>query len=191
MYSRQNIKPGLLYRRRTIIVACLLALAAMLLVSGNKLWMASAVAQDQTNAPLVPAATQGDQCVAETGLMRKNHMDMLNHQRDDTVINGVRGAPFSLVGCVNCHAQRDADNKPVRIDAEGQFCESCHAFVSVKIDCFSCHAAVPDETAGLIGYLESQSLRHKQAPLETQPMISSSTTRKLPGLHLVDAHEQR
>ena len=46
---------------------------------------------------------------------------------------------------VNCHAQTAADGTPVRIDAQGQFCESCHRFAAVKIDCFTCHAAVPEQ----------------------------------------------
>jgi len=91
-------------------------------------------------------------------------MDLLNHQRDRTVIDGIRGEPFSLVDCVNCHAQTEADGTPVRIDAEGQFCESCHAFAAVKIDCFTCHAAKP-EANELIG-------RH----LPIEPQIDSLNT---------------
>ena len=95
-------------------------------------------------APVIPRAI-GDQCVADTDIMRSDHMTLLNHQRDETVIEGKRDNPFSLVGCVNCHAQTAADGSPVRIDAEGQFCESCHSFAAVKIDCFTCHAAVPEQ----------------------------------------------
>ncbi|MEE9333136.1 MAG: cytochrome c3 family protein [Granulosicoccaceae bacterium] len=76
--------------------------------------------------------------------MRRNHMDLIVHQRDDTVIRGIRDEPFSLVECVDCHVQRDAENKHIRVDEEGQFCAGCHSFVAAKIDCFSCHAAVPD-----------------------------------------------
>ena len=93
--------------------------------------------------PVIPKG-KGEQCVAETNFMRRNHMDLIVHQRDDTVIRGIRDEPFSLVECVDCHVQRDANNEPVRIDEEGQFCASCHAYVAVKIDCFGCHAAVPD-----------------------------------------------
>ncbi len=75
-------------------------------------------------------------------------MDLLNHQRDETVIDGNRSNPFSLIGCVNCHASRDDAGQAVRIDAEGQFCQSCHAFAAVRIDCFTCHAAVPEEVVG-------------------------------------------
>ncbi len=93
--------------------------------------------------PVIPRA-DGNQCVADTDFMRRNHMDLMIHQRDDTVIDGIRGAPFSLAGCVDCHTQKDASGKAIRVDAEGQFCQSCHKYAAVKIDCFSCHAAVPD-----------------------------------------------
>jgi len=118
-----------------------------MLAGFSGLWFANAA-----TAPVIPPATKGEQCVADTALMRTDHMDLLNHQRDDTVIDGVRGEPFSLVECVNCHAQTAADGTPVRIDAEGQFCESCHAYAAVKIDCFTCHAAKPDQTE-VIGQL--------------------------------------
>ena len=29
------------------------------------------------------------------------------------------------------------------INAEGQFCQSCHAYTATKIDCFECHATKP------------------------------------------------
>lgn len=106
------------------------------------LWVAIGHAGD---GPVIPPAAYGDQCVADTDIMRKNHMSLLNHQRDDTVIEGIRGEPFSLVGCVNCHAQRDDNGQAIRIDAQGQFCESCHTYAAVKIDCFTCHAALPEE----------------------------------------------
>ncbi|MEM7258233.1 MAG: hypothetical protein AAF404_12705 [Pseudomonadota bacterium] len=114
----------------------LLALLPFLLVA----WAGQA-----DDAPVFPPAAYGNQCVADTDTMRKDHMSLLNHQRDETVIEGIRGKPFSLVGCVNCHAQRDSSGQAIRIDAEGQFCESCHTYASVKIDCFTCHAALPED----------------------------------------------
>ncbi len=100
--------------------------------------------------PVIPQG-KGDQCVAETDFMRRNHMDLIVHQRDETVIRGIRDEPFSLVECVDCHARSDTEGKAIRIDAEGEFCASCHEFVAVKIDCFSCHAAVPDSAPGTHG----------------------------------------
>ena len=42
-------------------------------------------------------------------VMRRTHMEMLKHQRDETVHGGVRGARASLVGCVDCHASGQID----------------------------------------------------------------------------------
>lgn len=173
------------------------AVFGLLVLTGSRFWLTSAVAQ-----PEILPATKGDQCVAETQFMRENHMKMLDHQRDETVIDGVRGNPFSLVGCVDCHAQRDVDNKPVRIDAEGQFCESCHTYAAVKIDCFSCHAAVPDDSSELIGHLDiypyfpDSYLRDEPQRIK-QSMISASfyTDRErnsqshLSAFHFSDSHD--
>ena len=116
-------------------------------------------------APVIPPAS-GEQCVADTDLMRSDHMALLNHQRDETVLEGKRDNPFSLVACVNCHAQTAADGSPIRIDAKGQFCESCHSYAAVKIDCFTCHAAVPEQ-AKVIG------LRDSAVPLLAEIQLQS------------------
>jgi len=105
----------------------------------------TSMSQSTANGPVIPQASKGDQCVADTALMRTDHMDLLNHQRDETVIQGIRNNPFSLVDCVDCHAQTTDEGTPIRIDAEGQFCQSCHAYAAVKIDCFTCHAALPEQ----------------------------------------------
>ena len=85
----------------------------------------------------------GDSCVAPVEIMRKNHMDFLNHQRDLTVHDGIRGARHSLTGCVHCHAQQDSRGNFIAVDAPGQFCAACHAFTATAMDCFECHAAKP------------------------------------------------
>ncbi len=101
----------------------------------------------------------GESCVEPTVLMRKNHMDYLLHQRDLTVHDGIRTRRHSLVGCVQCHAQPSvqADGTAsqmefIAVDAPGQFCQSCHQFTGVKLDCFECHANTPDGMAdGMTG----------------------------------------
>ena len=88
----------------------------LLIIAVGVAWLAHAAQQPgpafataQANAagPIIPPA-KGDQCVADTALMRTDHMDLLNHQRDETVIKGIRDQTFSLVACVNCHAQTSA-----------------------------------------------------------------------------------
>lgn len=93
--------------------------------------------------PLIPPAAKGEECVEPTDVMRRDHMRFLLHQRDETVHRGIRGAKHSLVGCIDCHAQTDAQGGAIPVDAEGQFCESCHSFAGVRMDCFECHAPVP------------------------------------------------
>ena len=96
------------------------------------------------------AVTQGSRaaglsaCVAPTDDMRRNHMNYIKHQRVRTVHEGVRGSKFSLVGCVDCHAAVDG-GKALPINSEGQFCQGCHDFASVSIDCFQCHRGIPSQ----------------------------------------------
>ncbi|MGE5504362.1 MAG: Hdr-like menaquinol oxidoreductase cytochrome c subunit [Actinomycetota bacterium] len=85
---------------------------------------------------------KGTACVEDTQTMRRNHMEMLKHQRDDTLRLGIRGAKYSLKDCVSCHAA-EKDGKAVPVTAPGQFCESCHSYAAVSIDCFECHATTP------------------------------------------------
>jgi predicted CXXCH cytochrome family protein len=83
------------------------------------------------------------QCVEPTDFMRRNHMELIKHQRDETVHRGVRATEHSLAGCVDCHVQYDAQGQAVAIDASDQFCAGCHEFTGVNLDCFQCHATVP------------------------------------------------
>jgi len=84
-----------------------------------------------------------DACVRDTPFMRRNHFELIKHQRDVTVHEGIRKTKDSLAGCVDCHVRRDAQNQPVPINAPGEFCAGCHEYAGVSIDCFSCHATVP------------------------------------------------
>ena len=94
----------------------------------------------RTPRPVIERATPGTQCVAEPALMRREHMNLLEHQRDDTVRGGIRGATYSLKGCIDCHASLKTQSVA---KAESNFCISCHSYAAVKIDCFECHASQP------------------------------------------------
>ena len=98
---------------------------------------------DRVPLPALVKAHKGEACVEPLPVIRRDHMKFLLHQRDDTVHEGIRGARHSLVGCIDCHAGKDDAGQWVRVDASGQFCESCHAYAAVRIDCFGCHAALP------------------------------------------------
>ncbi len=91
---------------------------------------------------------KGESCVAEIGLMRRDHMDQLSHQRDQTLREGIRGARFSLRECVACHAVPGSDGEPVGADDPRFFCTSCHLYTAVRIDCFECHASRPEAPGG-------------------------------------------
>lgn len=114
-----------------------LVLTAVLLCS-------TAVHAEDGRVPLpVHSKPKGDQCVEDTQLMRRNHMDLLQHQRDETMHQGIRTTRHSLKECINCHVTPGPDNKPVRIDSRDHFCNSCHSYAGVKIDCFQCHNTQP------------------------------------------------
>lgn len=84
-----------------------------------------------------------ESCVRDTPFMRRNHFELIKHQRNITVHEGVRKTDDSLAGCVNCHVRHDAAGEPVPVNAPGEFCATCHTRAAVTFDCFSCHATVP------------------------------------------------
>ena len=84
-----------------------------------------------------------DQCVEPTEIMQKEHFVFLYHQRDETVIDGIRTKQHSLANCIDCHVSYDEIGKPIPVTDDGQFCQACHVKTAVNIDCFTCHATVP------------------------------------------------
>lgn len=102
--------------------------------------------------PLVTKA-RGGQCVDDPVFMRRNHMSLLKHQRDDTLHGGVRSGKYSLKACVACHASEASQS--VSTDA-GDFCQSCHTFAAVKIDCFGCHASKPPAAGAQAAVVQPQ-----------------------------------
>jgi len=97
-----------------------------------------------TNGNIVPTP-KGENCVEETSYMRKNHMDLLLHKRDETMQKGIRTEKYSLNGCIDCHATPAEDGKIARISDEDSkhFCSTCHVATAVTLDCFECHADRP------------------------------------------------
>ena len=84
-----------------------------------------------------------DQCVEPTEIMQKEHFVFLYHQRDETVIDGIRTKQHSLANCIDCHVSYDEIGKPIPVTDDGHFCQACHVKTAVNIDCFTCHATVP------------------------------------------------
>ncbi|MDH4190958.1 MAG: Hdr-like menaquinol oxidoreductase cytochrome c subunit [Betaproteobacteria bacterium] len=103
---------------------------------------AGAAGAGGTPKPMLEPA-RGGQCVAPPEVMRRDHPEMLKHQRDETVRGGVRGAASgapaaSLAQCVECHASKASGSVAARRE---DFCASCHAYAGVRLDCFECHTS--------------------------------------------------
>jgi hypothetical protein len=109
--------------------------AATLLLIGVLPWLTFAVqAAEGVPKPAIKIATEG-KCIAPTEEMRRNHMDMLKHTRDKTMRQGIRGEKASLNECIGCHASKSTGS----VLGKDHFCESCHAYAAVKLDCWDCH----------------------------------------------------
>ncbi len=94
----------------------------------------SLAAEGGVPKPVITIANPG-QCIAPVEEMRRNHMEMLKHQRVATLREGVRGAKVSLNGCIECHASKTTGT----VTGDQNFCQSCHSYVGVKLDCWDCH----------------------------------------------------
>lgn len=123
-------------------VACLQGFArvwrnlrVLLVMVLSVLCMSSAWAAQTT--PYKLDIGRGGQCVKDPVWMRKNHMHLLKHQRDETVHKGIRDDQISLKNCIECHASLKDDSVIAREDS---FCVACHRYEAVKIDCFECHS---------------------------------------------------
>ena len=112
------------------------------------LLLGATVAQAAPDAPPAPTrvplpafeTAAGERCVEDTPFMRRNHMELLKHQRDRTVHEGIRTTQHSLANCVTCHAGKETRRVTGSKDA---FCEGCHSYAGVRLDCFECHSDRP------------------------------------------------
>ena len=113
------------------------------------LWVFAAPTSQMGNVVLPEAVLPANatSCVEPTDIMRRYHMDFLMHQRDATVIDGIRTKKHSLTGCIDCHNPRIAGQEAVRYEDPQHFCAGCHGFTGIKIDCFECHSDRASETS--------------------------------------------
>ncbi|MEK6204491.1 MAG: hypothetical protein N2B02_02505 [Amylibacter sp.] len=95
--------------------------------------------------PTIELPTDAKQCIRPAEVMRRDHMLLLGHKRDQTVREGIRTEDASLQGCVDCHVKKDDAGEASPVNAPGQFCSTCHEYTSVKLDCFECHRTTPDD----------------------------------------------
>jgi hypothetical protein len=134
---------GIVRARRSIAPA--LALACVLVALAGA-WLPDALAADAAGRVAKPAISvdRSTQCIDTPEVMRRTHMDMLKHQRDRTVRAGVRGEKVHLNGCVECHAGPGTGPAAGSVIGSPQaFCEGCHRYAAVKLDCFECHQSRP------------------------------------------------
>jgi len=122
-------------------------LIARFLLIGALLIGAASMAEAQERSPLlpnVPKAT-GEPHPEGNEFWRKNHADLLAHDRDLTVRDGNRNIEASLKSCVACHATATNEQGTIlTAQSPSYFCSACHLYVAVKIDCFVCHRSTPD-----------------------------------------------
>jgi hypothetical protein len=116
------------------------ALAVVLTVAGF-----AAAEEKRARRVAVPVVKieKGEACVAPTEDMRRDHMNMLLHQRDRTLRQGIREPHFSLKNCVDCHASRETGS----VLGKDGFCSSCHVYAAVSMDCFECHTPLRQKRA--------------------------------------------
>ena len=133
-------------KRDALAVLALLAVAAVL----ASLWLASPAWAAEATPQLDRARSAP--CVEDPKLMRRVHMDLLQHDRDATVRRGVRDRKESLAGCVNCHASADGSV----LGDDHHFCQGCHAYAAVKLDCFGCHTSRAREAASRTAATETR-----------------------------------
>lgn len=116
-----------------LIGAAVAALAVVALLGGG-----AGAADGRVPLPNLAKPT-GDKCVEPTEIIRKNHPDFLKTQRDETMYLGIRDGKYSLTGCIECHAAADPKAADPTVKSIEPFCEECHAYAAVKLDCWSCH----------------------------------------------------
>ena len=94
------------------------------------------LASGDFNPPEVVLPAGEKDCVRDVEWMRANHMDLLDHWRNEVVRNGVRkdeisGRDMSLTRtCLGCHKGEGR---------KANFCDRCHDYVGVKPSCWDCH----------------------------------------------------
>jgi hypothetical protein len=110
-----------------------------------------AFASDRVPKPVIDIDKPG-KCVEDTATMRLEHPDMLKHQRDLTMHDGIRTRKHSLKECVECHAS----TKTGSVLGEKGFCQSCHSYAAVKLDCFECHASKPKSPAERAAFRQAE-----------------------------------
>ena len=153
---------------RFLMLTCLLGATPLTSVSAAD-EIASSFGKVVIPAPIKPA--DASECVEPVEVMRRDHMKFLLDQRDATVLEGKRKSKYSLVGCMDCHNPADASEEVVRYENPQHFCAGCHAYASVKIDCFECHADRGLARSEQSGLMPGDQSRHLSAHTFSQKLV--------------------
>jgi hypothetical protein len=128
-------------KRRSVLGWLAAALSALLLAG-----VMPATAADEHGAHSGhKLIAKGDKCVRDEDYMRRNHMKLLKHQRDETMRKGIRTTQDSLKNCIECHVNPKTNSVA---SSKEDFCMGCHSYAAVKLDCFECHSSKPKAPAG-------------------------------------------
>lgn len=117
-----------------------------------------------------------DELKAHMSHIRRDHMDLLLHKRDKTVIKGIRTEENSLIACINCHIPEKHNGKVLRHTDPEHFCSTCHNYVAADLDCFQCHVDHPVSDINSTSEAPDDSI-HNQPSMPTFKPTSKSEER--------------
>ncbi len=125
---------------------------------------------------------KGEQCVEDPAWMRTNHFETVLHQRDETVLRGIRTEKHSLKNCIDCHITPNERGEYARYsNSEEHFCASCHTYAAVSVDCFQCHADRPESA------IREAIKQHKEAGTNPHQNMKSSASELILKSNLLSA----
>lgn len=123
--------------KKTIYVIVIF-LIIMIIPFAVNIGNASPAPEPSLDTPAINAMSE-KVCIEDTDFMRSHHMQMLVEWRDETVRDGARQY-VSTSGqvyekslddtCLVCHSNPE------------QFCDTCHTYANVEINCWDCHEKV-------------------------------------------------
>ena len=113
-------------------------------------------------------------CVEPLDVMRKNHMEFILHQRDDTMYEGIRTSKYALAECINCHVVPEQDGSYARYGDDKHFCSTCHTYAAVNIDCFGCHRDTPEKKSVEQAASDTSNPHHKDFAFNKKASVSSA-----------------
>ncbi len=110
------------------------------------LMLLSTPAMAETPFPTVhEPSDESLKCIQPEDEMRRNHMKYILHERDETMHEGIRGEAEGLSSCIDCHVEPNEKGEIAGIESKEHFCNACHQYAAVQIDCFQCHADRPQK----------------------------------------------